>query len=78
MNDIKFFEIPYRLLEKKRVGLVSVYGRDREESIKIAKEDIEKTHPYLNYEIDSAEIREVEVKDGVFHDWWWSFQGGGV
>lgn len=72
MNDTTFFEIPYQLLEKKRCGVVSVFGKEREEAIKIAKEAIEKSHPHHAYEIDSPEIRELEVKDGVFHDWWWS------
>lgn len=71
MNDTTFFEIPYQLLEKKRCGIVSVFGKTREESIKIAKETIEKSHPH-QYEIDELEIKECEIKDGVYHDWWWS------
>ena len=71
MEDINFFEIPYRLLEKKRVGVVSVFGKTQDEAIQIAKETIEKSHPH-KYEIEYEEIRELQVKDGVFHDWWWS------
>lgn len=71
INGVTYFEIPYALTEKKRSGVVTVFGKTREESIKIAKEYIEKSHPHP-YIIDDDSISECKIVDGVCHNWWWS------